>query len=208
MTEQGSAEWLAERLGRVTASRIADMLAQTKSGWGASRAAYKAQLVAERLTGAVAATFTNREMQWGTETEPQARAAYEFMRDATVEQVGFVQHPRIPMTGASPDGLVGTDGLLELKCPATQTHIDTLLGGSIPSRYVLQMQWQLACTGRVWCDFASFDPRMPGNMSLFVKRLARDDAEIARLEKETVAFLSEVDETVAALRDRYEREAA
>ena len=143
---QGSPEWFAARLGRVTASRVADVVARTKSGWGASRANYAAQLVAERLTKTVAETFTNAAMQHGTEQEPVARAAYEFYRDADVTEVGFVVHPRIAMSGASPDGLVGADGLVEIKCPNTATHIETLLGGAVPAKYLCQVQWQMACT--------------------------------------------------------------
>lgn len=200
---QGSLEWFAERRGKVTASRIADMVARTKSGWGASRANYAAQLVAERLMGESAPGFTNESMRWGTETEPQARAAYEFFRDASVTEVGFATHPAISMAGASPDGLVGDEGLVEIKCPNTATHIETLLGGSIPGKYGAQMQWQMACTGRAWCDFVSFDPRMPQSMSLFVKRMMRNDAEIAALEIEVRSFLGEVDATVARLTGLY-----
>ncbi len=203
MIEQGSAEWLAQRLGKVTASRVSDMMARTKSGWGASRANYAAQLVAERLTGVSPESFTNGAMQWGTEHEPLARAAYEFRTDATVEQVGFIDHPTVAMSGASPDGLVGDEGLVEIKCPNTATHIDTLLSGTIPDKYVMQMTWQMACTGRQWCDFVSFDPRLPENMSLFVKRLARNGEEIEKLENEALLFLNDVEATVRALRQRY-----
>jgi len=205
---QGSAEWKAERVGKVTASRIADMVARTKTGWGASRANYAAQLVAERLTGEPTEGFTNAAMQWGIEHEGEARTAYEFIRDADVAAVGFVPHPTIPMSGASPDGLVGDDGLVEIKCPNTATHIDTLLNPEVDSKYVLQMQWQMACTGRKWCDFASFDPRLPAAMQLVVIRINRDDVKIAELEKQAVEFLAEIEATVAALRRRYLREAA
>jgi putative phage-type endonuclease len=204
MHEQGTAGWLAERCGKVTASRIADMMAKTKAGaWGSTRANYKAQLVAERLTGTVADSFTNAAMQWGTATEPEARRAYAFYADAEVVETGFVAHPTIAMSGASPDGLVGSDGLLELKCPNTATHIDTLLGQSIPDKYQKQMLWQMACTGRKWCDFASYDPRLPEEMRLFVKRLERDDAAIAEIEREVTAFLAEVEKTVADLSTLY-----
>jgi putative phage-type endonuclease len=173
MTEiiQGSAEWKAIRVGKVTASRIADVVAKTKTGWGASRANLMAELIAERLTGQAAEGFVNAAMQHGTDTEPQARAAYEFFTDATVDLIGFVPHPTIAMAAASPDGLVGLDGLVEIKCPLTATHIDTLLGQSVPGRYITQMTWQMACTGRTWCDYVSFDPRMPPSMQLFVKRI-------------------------------------
>jgi putative phage-type endonuclease len=201
--EQGSAGWFAIRCGKVTASRVADVIAKTKTGFGASRANYAAQLIAERLTGEVAETYSNASMQWGTEQEPEARLAYEFRTDAEVEQVAFVGHPTIDQSGASPDGLVGTDGMVEIKCPNTATHLDTLLTGIIPSKYETQMLWQMACTGRAWCDFVSFDPRLPENMRLFIKRLLRDDDRIAELEAEVTAFLFEIDVTVSALVRKY-----
>lgn len=203
MIEQGSVEWRLQRAGKVTASRIADLTAKTKSGWGASRANYMAQLIAEILTGIPADSFTNAAMQWGTDTEPQARAAYEFFSGSEVLPAEFVDHPIIPSCGASPDGYVGAEGLLELKCPQTATHIETLLGGTVPNKYMGQMQWQMACTGRQWVDFASFDPRMPGNMQLFIKRVPRNDALIAEIEREVLAFLAEVQTTVARLKATY-----
>lgn len=201
MIEQGSPEWFAQRCGKATASKIADIIATTKSGPAASRKNYAAQLVAERLTGAVEESYTNAAMQWGKDKEPEARAAYAFLYADGVEVVeaGFVDHPSIAMSGASPDGYVGDDGLVEIKCPNTATHIDTLLGKSVPGKYVTQMQWQMACTGRKWCDFVSFDPRLPSHLSLFVKRVHRDDAEIKRLETEVAQFLAEVSATVQAL---------
>ena len=206
--EQLSDAWVAARIGKVTASRIADMTAKTKTGWGASRANYAAQLVAERLTGTVQESYTNAAMQHGIDTEPEARAAYAFRTDAEVVEVGFIDHPRIPMTGASPDGLVRGDGVLELKCPNTATHIDTLLGGTVPGKYIAQMQWQMACAGRNWCDFVSFDPRMPESMRLFVYRVPRDHAVITDLEKQVADFLAELDAKVTALRNIYERNRA
>lgn len=211
MTEnliQGSQEWRAARLGRVTASRVADAVARTKTSWGASRANYMAELIAERLTGEPAATYQNAAMAWGTEHEAEAIAAYSFRHDAEVEAVGFIPHPSISMTGASPDGLVGADGLVEVKCPQTATHIDTLLGDPIDRKYLLQMHWQMACTGRAWCDFLSFDPRLPESMRLFVQRVPRDQTMIVSLERDIAEFLDELDGRVAALRERYERKAA
>jgi putative phage-type endonuclease len=206
---QGSAEWFAARCGRVTASRVADVIAKTKAGWGASRANYAAQLVSERLTGEVAESYSNAAMQWGTATEPMARDAYSFRHDVDVTEVGFVLHPSIVMAGASPDGLIGDDGLIEIKCPNTATHIDTLLSATVPTKYITQMQWQMACTGRQWCDFASYDPRLPEAMRLFVSRVSRDNDLIASLESEVSDFLSEVDRTVGALLEKYDqREAA
>jgi putative phage-type endonuclease len=204
---QGSAEWHAARLGKVTASRVADVVARTKTGWGASRANYAAQLVAERLTGAAAESFTNAAMQWGTDNEANARAAYAFLTGLNVEEVGFVPHPKIIMSGASPDGLVGADGLVEIKCPNTATHIETLLGATIPAKYETQMLWQMACTGRAWCDFVSFDPRMPADMQVFIKRLHRDEGRILELEIQVVAFLDEVEAIISSLLKTY-REAA
>lgn len=204
---QGSEAWFAARCGKVTASRVADVIAKTKTGWGASRANYAAELIAERLTGVTAPSFTNAAMQWGNDTEPKARDAYSFRHDADVVEIGFVDHPLIAMTGASPDGLIGDDGLLEIKCPNSATHLDTLLGETVPGKYVTQMMWQMACTGRAWCDFASFDPRLPASMSLFVRRVARDEDLIAELEREVSAFIAEIDDKIARLNDRYARAA-
>jgi putative phage-type endonuclease len=205
MNPQGSDAWLQERCGRVTASRIADLMARTKTGWGASRTNYRSQLICERLTGCVQPSFTNAAMIHGTETEPEARRAYEFFVDRDVQQVGFILHPTIEMAGASPDGLVGDDGLLELKCPLSATHIETLLTGAIPDKYFKQIQFQMACTGRAWCDFASYDNRLPERMRLYVKRIERDDEAVAEIEAEIRAFIKEIDETVDALRARYEQ---
>ena len=201
--DQRSPEWFSERCGKVTASRVADVVAKTRSGWGASRANYLAQLIAERLTGTVADSFSNAAMQWGTETEPQARIAYEFYCNETVHELGFANHPFIKMTGASPDGLVGDKGLVEIKCPNTATHLDTLLSDNVPTKYITQMQWQLACTNREWCDFASFDPRLPENMRLWVKRIDRDGKLIAELEGYVAEFLLELDTKVKALKEKF-----
>ncbi|MDE3771554.1 YqaJ viral recombinase family protein [Sinorhizobium meliloti] len=202
---QGTAEWHSLRLGKVTASRVADVIAKTKTGYSASRANYAAQLVTERLTGLPTEGFTNAAMQWGTDMEPEARAAYEFYRAEEVEQIAFVPHPTIGDAGASPDGQVGPDGLVEIKCPNTATHIETLIGRAVPSKHVTQMQWQMACTGRKWCDFVSFDPRMPESMRFFCQRVHRDDAMIAELEREVIIFLNEVRAKVAELRRLYEQ---
>lgn len=207
MIAQGSPEWFAVRCGKVTASRVADVIAKTKTGYGASRANYAAELIAERLTQSTAPSFTNAAMQWGTDQEPHARAAYSFLHDVDVEEIAFVDHPEIAMSGASPDGLVGLDGLVEFKCPNTATHLDTLLSETVAGKYITQMQWQMACTGRAWCDFASFDPRLPPSMQLFVKRVERDASLILDLETEVSAFLAEIDAKVAALTERYARAA-
>ena len=208
MTIQGSPEWFAERCGKVTASRMADLLAKTKSGYGASRANYMAELVAERRTGQPAERFQNDAMRWGSEKEPEARAAYEFTHNVTVEEVGFVPHPLIADTGASPDGYVGNLGLIEIKSPNTATHIETLLGEVVPGKYSLQMQWQMACTGRHWCDFVSYDPRLPPSMQLWTKRVERDASLIGDMESEVRSFLRELEQKVTALRSRYALEEA
>ena len=203
MVEQGSPEWHAQRCGKVTASRIADLLARTKTGWGASRTNYAAQLVAERLTGCVAEGFSNAAMEWGVATEAEARGAYEFYTDCIVQPVGFINHPTINMSGASPDGFVGTEGLLEIKCPNTATHIDTLLSQSIPVRYQAQMTWQIACARRKWCDFVSYDPRMPEEMRLFVSRFTCRDDQIETMSTKVVEFLEEIDAKVSQLEKLY-----
>jgi len=199
--DQRSAEWFAARLGKATASKIADIIAKTLKGAAASgRKNYAAQLVAERLTGVPAETFTNAAMQWGMDTEAEARDAYRQHSLNEVKECGFVDHPTIAMSGASPDGLVDDDGLVEIKCPNTAGHIETLLGKAAPAKYVTQMMWQMACTGRAWCDFVSYDPRMPEEMRLIVIRLRRDDKMIAELESEVATFLTEVEDTVARLK--------
>lgn len=197
--EQRTEDWYKARLGKVTASRVADILAKTKSGYSASRDNYMAQLICERLTNTQAESFTNAAMQWGTEQEPFARAAYEVAKGVLVEEEGFVPHPVITMAGASPDGLIGEDGLVEIKCPNTATHIDTLLTQTVPAKYITQMQFQMACTGRQWCDFVSYDPRMPEKTRMFVKRVERDNGFIAEMEKEIIKFLSELGRKVEQL---------
>jgi putative phage-type endonuclease len=201
MMEQGTEEWFTIRIGKVTASRVADVIAKTKTGYSASRDNYMAQLVCERLTGQKSESFSNAAMQHGTDTEPLARAAYEAFQDILVDEVGFVPHPTIKMAGASPDGMVGDDGLLEIKCPNTATHIETLLSQSVPGKYNTQMQFQMACTGRQWCDFVSFDNRLPNELQLFVKRVPRDNEFIKQMEDEVVKFLNELDIKIAQLMD-------
>lgn len=201
--QQGSDEWFKARCGKATASRIADIIARTKSGYSASRKNYEAQLIAERLTGEVGASFSNAAMQWGTETEPQARDTYQFLNDIEVVQVGFVDHPNIPMSGASPDGLVSDNGLVEIKCPNTATHLETLSNGKVPGKYNTQIQWQLACCEREWCDFVSFDPRLPEAMRMFRTRVFRDDEFIDDVEKEVSEFLTQVAEKVENLIKAY-----
>jgi putative phage-type endonuclease len=199
MIEQGTDEWFAARIGKVTASRVADIIAKTKTGYSSSRDNYMAQLICERLTNQKGESFTNAAMQWGTETEPLARLSYEVAQNVLVDQVGFVPHPRILMAGASPDGLVGDNGLLEIKCPNTATHIDTLLSETVPGKYNTQMQFQMACTDREWCDFVSFDNRLPTELQLFVKRVPRDNVFIRLIEGEIVQFIAELDNKINKL---------
>lgn len=197
--EQRSNEWFQTRLGKVTASRIADLMARTKSGYSTSRANYMAELIAERLTGAKGESYQNSAMQWGTEQEPFARAAYETLKGVLVQEVGFVPHPIILNSGASPDGLVGDDGLVEIKCPYTATHLEFLTTGIIPEKYMLQMQWQIACTGREWCDYVSYDPRLPERMAISIQRVNRDLTLINQIETEVRTFLSELDNKLLQL---------
>jgi len=199
--EQRTEEWFAARLGKVTASRVADLVGKTKTGYSATRDNYMAQLVVERLTQTKAESYTNAAMQWGTDQEPFARAAYEAAQGVMVEEVGFVPHPTIEWAGASPDGLVGDDGLVEIKCPNTATMIETLLSQKVPGKYFIQMQFQLACTGRKWCDYVAFDPRMPAKAQMFVRRVDRDDEYIAHLEEEIAKFLVEVESQVQKLNE-------
>ncbi|MBV8895501.1 MAG: YqaJ viral recombinase family protein [Acidobacteriaceae bacterium] len=206
---QGSAEWHAIRCGKVTASRVADVVATVKSGgYGASRATYMAELIAERLTGKPSESYTNAAMQWGTATEPEARTAYEFHANCDVQQVGFVEHPTIENAGCSPDGLLPDGGLVEIKCPNTAAHIETLLTGKIPEKYVKQMLFQMACTEGKWCDFVSYDPRLPEEMRLFVARVYRDQGAIDILEKEVRLFLADLNAKEKALRSQFMKEAA
>ena len=205
--DQRSPEWFSARAGKVTASSIYKVMARTKTGWGADRANYHAQLVAERLTGVTAESFSNAAMQWGADTEPQARAMYSLEADGPVIEAGFLDHPEIAFSGASPDGLVADAGMVEIKCPNTATHIATLTGAPIDRKYLYQMQWQMACAGREWCDFASFDPRLPAEMQLHVRRVERDSELIAELEREVSAFLAEVAATVDQLSTEYRKAA-
>ena len=200
MTEQRTEEWFAQRLGKVTASRVADVIAKTKTGASASRDNYATQLVLERLTNKQAEFYSNAAMQWGTETEPMARQAYELKRGVFVDEVGFIDHPTIEMSGASPDGLVGKNGLVEIKCPESKTHMEYLLSGKAPAKYIPQMMWQMACTGREWCDFVSFDPRFPENLQILVVKVEYDPTYVKMLELEITQFLDDVSKKVEILR--------
>jgi len=205
---QGTPEWHAARCGKVTASRVADIIRKTKSGPSKMRETYMGELIAERLSGVQEEGFTSKAMQHGKETEDVAAETYAFMHGVEVSKVGFVLHPRIDVAGASPDRIVGEDGILEIKCPNTSTHIATLLGAAIDPDYQVQIQWELACTGRQWCDFISFDPRLPAEMQMFTQRVMRAPIVIADLERAVKAFLTELDERMNALVSKFAREVA
>ena len=200
MIEQGTPEWHELRRGKVTASRVADILAKTKTGPSTSRQNYLIELAIQRATGNIEPSYTNEAMQWGVENEGQARVEYEVQSGSFVDQVGFVDHPDIPNFGASPDGLVGSVGLIEIKCPNSATHWSYIKVNSPPQKYMTQMQAQMACTGREWCDFVSFDPRMPERSQLLVVRVQRDEAYIAMMEEEIKKFLDEVDQEVKLMK--------
>lgn len=198
--EQGSELWLEARCGLVTASRCGDATAMTRKGdEKAERRNYRAELICEILTGQPYPRYVSQEMQWGIDQEPFARAAYELQRDVLVETCGFVLHPDIPRFGASPDGLVGDHGLIQIKCPNTSTHLTWILAGTIPVEHMPQMLAEMACTGRAWCDFVSYDCRLPAHLQLFVRRFARDEKLIATLEAEVVHFNAEIEGVLAAL---------
>jgi putative phage-type endonuclease len=201
---QGSEAWLLARAGHCTASRFADVLAKIKTGGEASsRRNYRIQLVTERLTCQPVEGYKNSAMEWGNEKEPEARDAYEARTGVLVEQTDFLTHPAVEWCGASPDGLVGDEGAIEIKCPYVSTvHVETLMAGGAPSDHIPQIQGVLWVTGRQWCDFVSFDPRMPEHLQLHVHRVARDEAYIATLAEEVQRFLAEVDELAAKLLKR------
>jgi putative phage-type endonuclease len=198
--EQRTNAWHQARLAKVTASRVADVMAKTRSGYSASRDNYMAQLIVERLTGKPTEGFSNAAMEWGTQTEPEARAAYSARTGELVEEVGFIDHPTIEGAGASPDGIVG-EGLVEIKCPQTNTMLEWILTRTIPARYLAQMQFQMAVTGAKFCDFAAYDPRLPEHLQLLIIRIERDDTRIAEIEAEISMFLGELDDKVNKLNE-------
>lgn len=198
--EHGSADWLRVRCGIVTASRVGEMLAVTKKGTeAAARRNYRAELIAEILTSRATPHYVTREMQWGIEQEKFARAAYEVKYNVMAETCGFVLHPSVDRFGCSPDGLIDSDGLVQIKCPITTNHLDWMRAGTIPEEHAPQMLAEMACTGREWNDFVSFDPRLPPHLQLFVKRMFRDDSLVTRLEKAVVDFTAEIDEQIHQL---------
>lgn len=191
--QQKTDAWFSARLGRATASRVADVMAKTKTGPAASRKNYMMELLCERLTGKREEGFNSSAMQRGTDLEPLARSAYEVETGIMVIESGFVEHPIISNFGASPDGLCAHDGLLEIKCPNTATHVDFIRSRVPDSRYQWQMLAQMACTGRAWCDFVSFDDRLPESLQYRSVRFRRDDARIAEMEREITQFLKELE---------------
>tara|TARA_R110000868_G_scaffold99634_1_gene274150 strand:- start:131 stop:742 length:612 start_codon:yes stop_codon:yes gene_type:complete len=194
--EQGTPEWLASRAGKVTASMIENVLAGPTT---AARLNYQAQIVAEILTGKPQGSiYVNEAMRFGTEQEPFARAEYEIKHEVSVDQVGLVIHPTIERGAASPDGIV-SEGLVEIKCPQIATHLGYILDKKVPTKYVPQILWQMACTGQKWCDFVSFRPELPEKLRMFVCRLERDDKRIAEIEEKVIKFLNEVDKQLEKL---------
>ena len=197
--EQRSEEWFQARLGKVTASRVADVLAKIKSGESASRRNYKIQLVSERLTGEKQETYINQAMQDGIDREQFARDRY-VQQFGEVEEVGFVKHPTLE-AGASPDGMVGDDGIIEIKCPMASTHTESLMSQDVPTKYIPQIQFQLLVTGRKWCDFVSYHPMFPEHLQVFVKRIEADPVYQKELEVEVKQFLGEVDDVINKLKE-------
>lgn len=198
--EQGSDEWKQARLGHVTASNIAEVMSKGKgTAEAVGRYKYKVRLVAERLTMTPGESYTNAAMQWGIEQEQFACIAYEAQKETFVDKIGFVLHPDIKWLGVSPDRIVGHDGLIEVKCPNTTTHLDYLFENKVPTEYYKQIQCQLWVTGRQWCDFVSYDPRLPKRNQLLIVRTERDESLIKEMEAETLKFLAEVETLIIKL---------
>ena len=198
--DQNSPEWLTLRIGQVTASRVKDVVAKLKNGKeSAARASYRMELLSEVITGRATEHYVSQAMDFGKENEPLARTMYEMARGVEVERVGYVRHVSIPRGGCSPDGLVGDDGLVEFKVPNTTTHLEYLIADVVPADYKPQMMWQMACTGRLWCDFVSYDPRLPEDFALFVKRFERDDNAIGDMEREVECFIRELNQMCESL---------
>jgi putative phage-type endonuclease len=199
--EQRTDEWFKARLGKVTASKISDVLAKIRSGEAAVRRNYKMQLATERLTGQKTDSYINQAMQDGIDREDTAREIFEIVRDIKVEQVGFIDHPTIKMSGASPDGLLPDNGVLEIKCPVETTHTTNLLERKLPTRYTSQVQWQMACTGAEYANFVSYNPNFEPKLQLIYVEVERDKEYIEMLEEEVSTFLTEVDDIINILRE-------
>lgn len=200
--EQRSAEWFSARLGKVTASMVDVVI----SGSKLAKEKYFYQLITERLTNKVTPMYVTTAMQHGIDYEDEARIEYanfnKLLLDKDVREVGFIDHPSISMSGASPDGLVHKDGLIEIKCVQPITHTTTLATEIINKKYINQMQWQMACTGKQWCDFVSYQPSFPKAYKLFIKRVERDDDYIDRLEVSVGNFLKEVEDKLKTIKEK------
>lgn len=199
--KQRSPAWLEARCGKVTASNIHAVIAvlKRKEGEAQIRKDYKARLVCETLTGRCMENYVSDAMQWGIINEGLARSLYEIRCDVETQEVGFVLHPTIDRAGCSPDGLLLPNGGLEIKCPNTTTHLDYILADAVPAEYQPQLLWNMACCEMEWWDFASYDPRMPEHLQLFVKRLERDEKRISEIKAAVIQLLTEVDELIARL---------
>lgn len=199
--DQQTPEWLLMRTGMVTASRVADVIKKRKNGENElkKRADYRTEVISEILTGRAAEHYVTPAMEWGIEHEAEARATYELRLDREVTPVGFAIHDRIPRFGASPDGLIGEDGCVEFKCPTTATHIEWMIAGVVPEEHKPQMDAEMSCANRKWCDFVSFDPRLPKKLQMFVRPYLRDEVRIAAMEEEVLKFLEEIIATIKLL---------
>jgi len=197
--EQGSTEWLYERVGKATGSEFENIMAERKDKKEAApRYNYRMELVIERITGQPSDRYVSKYMEWGTLQEPAARMVYEARTGNIVMQPGFRNHHEIPMCGGSVDGTVGDDGIIEIKCPTTFNHIETILHG-MPEEHIPQVQGYLWITGRAWADFISYDPRLPENLCMHIQRIPRDEKYIADLSAKVIVFLAEVDALHQAL---------
>ena len=197
--EQGTDEWKLARLGYVSASNLDAVMARGKSGEAITRKKYKVRLAAERLTGEITESYSNSAMEWGVVNEEKAAMAYEVSKDTLLDRTGFWKHPTIPWLGCSPDRLVGSDGLVEIKCPDSSTHIDYWFSKQVPAEYVKQVQGQIWVMDREWCDFVSYDPRMPEKNRLLVVRAYRDETLIKQMQEEVEKFLNEVEGLIIKL---------
>ncbi|EJF84068.1 hypothetical protein MCU_00736 [Bartonella elizabethae Re6043vi] len=196
--EQRTAEWFQARLGKVTASNVYNVLSKTAKGMPTSKYEdYKIKLMTERLTEEISQSYTTPAMQWGIEHEEDALREYAFIYDTEITQCGFIQHPTIQMAGASPDGFVGEDGLVEIKCPQSPNHLRFFIDSNIKPEYHAQMQFQMACTGRKWCDFVSYNPNFVGkstSLRMKIKRINRDEEQIEQINQAVEIFLAEIEQ--------------
>jgi putative phage-type endonuclease len=202
---QGSEEWRQARSGSIGASDAPSVVRRVKSGgFSADRESLLAVKVLERITNTPVEPYRSAAMLQGTAREPEARMTYALVKGVEVEEIALVPHPTIKGSHCSPDGLVGLDGLVEIKCPMAAQHLDTLLNGQISSDHLTQMMWQMACTGRAWDDFVSYSSDFPGPMQIWIKRVHRDAKRIAELEREIATFIKEIDQRVEQLSRRYQ----